>query len=134
MRSPLGPGDPAAPEPMAGGTTSGLTALDRARRGEASAVRVLVVGPRGGGRLLDASRTVGFATTVTSDVDGAIEAVTGAEYHAVLLDDLIGDVKIALSRLHLSAPSVPVVVLASDGDGPTAVEAGADDWLDPFSL
>jgi signal transduction histidine kinase len=134
MRSPVGPGDPAAPEPLAGGATSGLTAIDRARHGQTSAVRVLVIGPHGGGRLFDVVRTVGFGATIVSDLEAAIDVLAATNPHCVLIDDQVPEAIAALHRLHDASPGIPVVILIRDAAGPGLVEAGADDWLDPLAL
>ncbi|HTJ46253.1 MAG TPA: ATP-binding protein [Kofleriaceae bacterium] len=137
--------------PFSGGTTSGLTAIDRARRGERGAVRVLVVGDaaQGGARLALAVRAEGFTITTATGAS-AEAALAEAHPHAIVLDGAAVPRSVrahVLRRWLEAAPSVPIVVVgpiaapaAADGDddnpdGETAwIDAGADEHLDDESV
>jgi len=119
-----------------GGTTSGLTAIDRARRGEHGAVRVLVVGDDDDDRLVLAARVEGFASTAAA-LDTVEAAVEAGHHHAIIVDaGAIGGAAEALvSRLVAIAPSIPIVVIGPDlGPASTWIDAGADDHLDESTV
>jgi signal transduction histidine kinase/ActR/RegA family two-component response regulator len=147
--------DAAVAAPLVGGSTSGLTALDRARRGERGAVRLLVVsagvrggGARGGGavtesatdlaggRLALAARSEGFATTAV-DVDRAEAALGERSQHAIVIDlaAVGGGAEALVARLAAAAPQIPIVVVGADDDRAMAwIDAGADEYLDDATV
>ncbi len=124
--------DDAVVEPVLAGTTSGLTALDRARHGHAESVRVLAVA--GDARVLETARTIGY--TLVSVTGGEILAqLAERHYHAVLLDlDGLGaSAPRVLEALTRSSPPTPAIAIESASDEARArawLEQGADDHVD----
>ncbi|MCE9577524.1 MAG: response regulator [Deltaproteobacteria bacterium] len=127
-------GEGAIPEAMSVGATSGLTAIDRARRGDVGAVRVLVIG-RGRLRVIEAARAIGFGVRVVAPDAGRDleDAALARDHHAVLVDaDADADAEELVEQLAELAPNVPIVVVGdapSDGANSHWIDAGADDYL-----
>jgi signal transduction histidine kinase/CheY-like chemotaxis protein len=135
--------DAAVAAPFTGGTTSGLTALDRARHGEIGAVRVLfVVGAAGDEpdaadhRLVLAAHIEGFATLAVT-ADEAEAALADGHHHAIVIDigAVGGGAEALVARLGVAAPSIPIVVVGPD-DARSAgwIDVGADDHLDAATV
>lgn len=129
---PAGPGGDAVVEPVLGGTTSGLTALDRARHGHAEAVRVLVVA--GDDRVHDTAATIGYTVVRAGGADAPAE-LAARHYHAVVLDvDGLGAAAAPLlDALARANPPTPVITVETGGDAAAArawLERGADDHVE----
>jgi signal transduction histidine kinase/CheY-like chemotaxis protein len=122
----------AVARPLAGATTSGWSALDRARRGDPAAVRVLVVGAPDGGRLAIAARAEGM-TVATTIADAAADSASRVRCHAIIVDAaaVAGAGAALVAGLAEAVPATPVIVAGvASGQGPAWIEAGADDFLE----
>ncbi|HVV82913.1 MAG TPA: ATP-binding protein [Kofleriaceae bacterium] len=123
----------AVPEPVNHGMTSGLTAIDRARHGNAQSVRVLVISQGDGGRITHTAAIVGYSVTVIELAQAAHEL--DARHHHVAVVDLpsLGTSgKDALGILRETTPPTPALVVDLVDDLATAdrwIEAGADEYL-----
>ncbi len=132
MTDPDDQRDGAIVEAAAFGTTSGLTAIDRARDGHASSVRVVVAGAATG-RAVEMARALGYSVTVVAIEQLAAEVV--AHHHHVALIDAVNlglRAADALEALLRATPSTPAIVIDGSGDDSRArgwLEAGADDHL-----
>jgi len=125
-------GGGAVVEPVYYGTTSGLTALDRARRGNAGSVRVLVAGSDGG-RAAELARAIGYTVTVV-DAGALADENSARHYHVGLIDAVnLGPAAADALEVFLNAtPPTPAIVVDGSGDETRArvwLESGADDHL-----
>jgi signal transduction histidine kinase/ActR/RegA family two-component response regulator len=126
----------AIPEPVAHGMTSGLTALDRARHGHASSVRVLVISGNDGGRVSHAAAAVGYTVTLV-DVLHAARELEHRHHHVAIIDlpglaGSGGGGDDALGLLRGTTPPTPALIVDVADDLATAdrwIEAGADGYL-----
>jgi signal transduction histidine kinase len=128
--------DDAIVEPVMAGTTSGLTALDRARHGHAEAVRVMVVA--GDVRVLEVTSTIGY-TVVRVGAEEVLAELAARHFHAALVDvDGLGVAAPRVLETFLRAtPPTPVIVVESHADeqaGRAWLERGADDHIDRVVL
>ena len=123
----------AVPEPVTGGMTSGLTALDRARHGHAQSVRLLVISDGDGGRITATATMVGYSVTVV-DLAGAAREVELRHHHVAVIDlpTLTSSGAEALTVLLSTAPSTPALVVDLLDDVAAAdrwIAQGADEYL-----
>jgi signal transduction histidine kinase len=128
--------DGAIVEPVLAGTTSGLTALDRARHGRAESLRLMVVA--GDARVVEACATIGY-TMVRVSAEEVIGELAARHFHAALLDaDGLGAAAgRVLESLGQVTPPTPSIVIESHSDDAGArawLERGADDHLDRLQL
>ncbi|MEZ4403075.1 MAG: response regulator [Kofleriaceae bacterium] len=119
-------------ESVASGTTSGLTAVDRARGGARDAVRVALVAPPGTA-IEVVLRSVGFRTSSWPvEPDTLIEALAHAVPHAIILDASAAGADEVLDRLLEERIHPPVIAIGRAGGDQAAdhwLAAGADDFL-----
>lgn len=118
-------------EPVMAGTTSGLTALDRARHGHAESVRLLVV--PGDSDVGDVASALGY-TLVRAAPEEMLGELAARHFHAVLLDlDGLGaSAERTLEALMRSSPPTPAIAIETAGDDAHArvwLEHGADDHI-----
>jgi signal transduction histidine kinase len=128
--------DDAIVEPVLAGTTSGLTALERARHGHAESVRVMIVA--GDSRVLEVSAAIGY-TVVRVGPEEVIAELAARHFHAALLDaDGLGIAAArVLESLTHATPPTPAIVIESHSDdtsGRAWLERGADDHVDRVVL
>ena len=124
--------DDAIVEPVLAGTTSGLTALDRARHGHAESVRVMIVAGDAG--IVAVSAEIGYST-VRVQADRVLAELMARHFHAALIDaDALGPAAPrVLETLMHATPPTPVIVIEDDGADAAAhawLERGADDHLE----
>ncbi len=138
MKEPTPVATDAVPEPVAQGMTSGLTAIDRARHGRASSMRVLVISTGDGGRITHTAALVGYSVTV-ADLAQARREVALHHHHVAVVDlpSLGAHGQDALALLLQATPPIPAVVVDLLDDLGVAdrwIEAGADDYLALYQL
>src|SRR3954465_10325746 len=102
----------AVPEPVHHGATSGLTAIDRARHGNAQSVRVLVISQADGGRIAHSAGVVGYSVTVL-DLPHAAREISLRHPHVAIVDLPSLGVRggEALEMLHATTPPTPALVV-----------------------
>ncbi len=128
----VGNDDGAVVEPVMAGTTSGLTALDRARHGHAEAVRVLAVA--GDARVFETASMIGY-TVVRAGAGDVLGELAARHFHAVVLDvDGLGvAAEGALAVLMRATPPTPAITVETGTDAARArawLERGADDHVE----
>ncbi len=120
-------------EPVLGGTTSGLTAVDRARGGAAASVRVAIAA--GAGSAIEhVVAAIGYhAARVAPEVAPLVALVDRGLPHVVLLDTTAATAAAALAALIPQRNHPPVIAVdrahGPPGDGDRWLAAGADDYL-----
>ncbi len=136
LRIPDEQPDGAIVEPVLAGTTSGLTALDRARHGRAESVRLLIVA--GDARVVETCSAIGY-TVVRVGPEEVLGELAARHFHAALLDldglGAAGD-RVLEALLHATPPT-PSIVVESHSDEAGArvwLERGADDHVDRLVL
>lgn len=126
------PGDGAIVEPFSAGTTSGLTAVERARAGAAQAIRIAIVAPTGSA-IGHAVRALGHALVAApSEPDELTAAVSATRPHALVLDASLPTARTALARLIEERNHPPVVAVDLTGNSRACdgwLASGADDYL-----
>lgn len=120
-------------EPMLAGTTSGLTAVDRARGGAAASVRV-VIAASAGSAIEHVIATIGYhAARATPEPTAVTALVDRALPHVVLLDTTVDAAAAVLAALIAQRQHPPVIAIdrghGPRGDGDRWLAAGADDYL-----
>jgi signal transduction histidine kinase len=127
------PGDEGAiVEAFATGSTSGLTAVDRARAGATQAVRIAIAGGAGSA-IAHAVRAVGFGLTMApAEPDAVAAVIAGARPHAILLDAAAPAARDVLAQVveeRAHPPVVAIDLVGSHRPGDAWLAAGADDYL-----
>jgi len=120
-------------EPLLAGTTSGLTAVDRARGGAAASVRVAIAASAGSA-IEHVIATIGYhAARATPDPAAVTALVDRALPHVVLLDTTVDGAAAVLGALIAQRNHPPVIAIdrghGPRGDGDRWLAAGADDYL-----
>lgn len=120
-------------EPLLAGTTSGLTAVDRARGGAAASVRVAIAASAGSA-IEHVIATIGYhAVRATPDPAAVTALVDRALPHVVLLDTTVEGAGAVLAALIAQRNHPPVIAIdrghGPRGDGDRWLAAGADDYL-----
>ncbi len=113
--------------------TSGLTAIDRSRHGNAQSVRVLVISESDGGRITHTAAVVGYSVTVV-DLAEAAREVAIRHHHVAIVDlpSLGARGQGALTLLLQTTPPTPALVVDLLDDLAVAdrwIEQGADEYL-----
>jgi signal transduction histidine kinase len=133
-----GADDGAVVEAFAIGTTSGLTAVERARAGTTSAVRVGIVAGRGTA-IASIVHTIGYLAAA-SDVndDAVMTMIDDVQPHAILIDVTVSAAGEVLRRLMDEQKFVPVIAIDAANTSERAADrwlaAGADDYLSAEQL
>ena len=123
----------AVPEHVTHGMTSGLTAIDRARHGNARSVRVLVIAQGDGGRITHTAAIVGYSVTVV-DLSQAAREVATRHHHVAVVDlpSLGAHGLDALTMMQHTTPPTPALIVDLIDDDAVAdrwIEQGADEYL-----
>ena len=126
-------GDDGVVEPMVAGTTSGLTAVDRARGGVAEAVRVVIAAATGSA-IEHVVATIGYRASRSAPEPAPVMAMLDrALPHVVLLDTTTDAAPAVLAALIEQRNHPPVIAIdrghGPRGDGDRWLAAGADDYL-----
>ena len=127
--------DGAVVEPIVGGNTSGLTAVDQARGGHAGSVRAVIAAAAGSALEL-AIRAIGYSTSQCAATAAAtIAAIDRAQPHVVFLDAGAPDAAAVVSRVIAEHVHPPIIVVervlsaATVTSGDAWLAAGAEDHL-----
>lgn len=126
-------GDDGVVEPLLAGTTSGLTAVDRARGGATDSVRVAIAASAGSA-IEQVVATIGYHASRAIPEPTAVAAVVDRILPHVVLVDTTADAAGAVLAALIQQRNHPPVIAIDRGHGPRGdgdrwLAAGADDCL-----